>query len=248
MEIRRTPALILKSIDWSETSKILTCFSKDFGKISLMVRGAKRPKSNFRGLCEPLHHIDLIYDFKEQRDLNIVREIDLNTNYSDALSQKYEHFYYTLGLMELLDVCLEDSDANQEIFLSIIKSLDSIKSCKHPESFFFKFYLELIHFLGYQFSFKTCGSCGMDLSDTFQYQIEYGIVCRNCENELIANQINQKMFACFKTIQLIEYDNLDKISINKKLQSDMLHIINSFVNYHLNTKIRLKSLSYILNT
>ena len=74
MEIRHTPALILKSIDWSETSKILTCFSKEFVKISLMVRGAKRPKSSFRGLCEPLHHIDLIYDFKELRDLNSIRK------------------------------------------------------------------------------------------------------------------------------------------------------------------------------
>ena len=40
---------------WRETSLIVEVFTRDFGRMALVARGAKRPTSQFRGCCRPLH-------------------------------------------------------------------------------------------------------------------------------------------------------------------------------------------------
>ena len=248
MELRETSAIILKSVDWSETSKILTCFSESYGKISLLARGAKRPKSHFRGLCEPLNEVEFIYDHKSTRDVDIIREMDLKHNLTDKISNKFNHLYYSLALTELIDRLIQSNDVNKDVYCEFKSLLRIIKDIKHPESYFFKFYLTLISHLGYHFDFKTCGSCHEPLIQRYQYQIAYGVVCNNCENSMLDNRMSQQMFACFDAIQTLTYNTLDKVSINIQLQKEMLNILHDYIAYHLGIKLNLKSLSLVLNT
>lgn len=44
--ITHTQAIILKSVDYQESSKILTVLSQKHGKIALIARGVKRLKVN----------------------------------------------------------------------------------------------------------------------------------------------------------------------------------------------------------
>ena len=44
--IINTPAIVLKSFPYGDTSLIARCFSKDNGKISLIIKGARSKKSS----------------------------------------------------------------------------------------------------------------------------------------------------------------------------------------------------------
>ena len=44
-----TAAIVLKSIDFQESSKIVTLLTPEHGKIAVMVRGCRKPKSKFAG-------------------------------------------------------------------------------------------------------------------------------------------------------------------------------------------------------
>ena len=43
--IAQTPAIVLKSFPYGETSIIARCFSRNYGKISLIVKGARTKKN-----------------------------------------------------------------------------------------------------------------------------------------------------------------------------------------------------------
>ncbi|MFN5395348.1 MAG: DNA repair protein RecO, partial [Planctomycetota bacterium] len=45
MSLEKTDAIVLKTVEWSETSLVVTLFTKDFGKISAIAKGARRLKS-----------------------------------------------------------------------------------------------------------------------------------------------------------------------------------------------------------
>jgi len=47
------PGLVLHATPWRETSLIVECFTRDYGRVALVARGAKRPTSQFRGLLAP---------------------------------------------------------------------------------------------------------------------------------------------------------------------------------------------------
>ena len=48
------PAFVLHRYDWSESSLILEVFTRRYGRIALVAKGAKRPSSNFRPVLLPL--------------------------------------------------------------------------------------------------------------------------------------------------------------------------------------------------
>jgi len=73
----RTEAVILRSIDYSESSKILTLLSPAHGRISVIAKGARRPKSAFRAHVEPLSHIVAIYADKESRNVQTLSQCDI---------------------------------------------------------------------------------------------------------------------------------------------------------------------------
>lgn len=59
MRVDLTPALILHRRPWRDTSFILEAFSREYGRVGLVAKGARRPKSRWRGLLEPLAALQL---------------------------------------------------------------------------------------------------------------------------------------------------------------------------------------------
>lgn len=55
------PAFILHQYDWSESSLILEVFTRHYGRVALVARGAKKPTSNFRPVLLPLQPLRLTY-------------------------------------------------------------------------------------------------------------------------------------------------------------------------------------------
>ena len=56
-----TDAIVLRTVNYSETSIIVTLFSKESGKIALMAKGARKPKSPFAAQLEPMNILNINY-------------------------------------------------------------------------------------------------------------------------------------------------------------------------------------------
>lgn len=59
MRVELTPALILHRRPWRDTSMIIEAFSRQHGRVAAIAKGARRAKSRWRGLLEPLSAVDL---------------------------------------------------------------------------------------------------------------------------------------------------------------------------------------------
>src|SRR5215203_6042910 len=55
------PAYVLHRYDWSESSLILDVFTRHYGRVALVAKGAKRPSSNFRPVLLPLQPLQLAF-------------------------------------------------------------------------------------------------------------------------------------------------------------------------------------------
>src|ERR1700732_916679 len=47
MSTEKATALVLRTTDWSETSKIATLWTREFGKVRILAKGGRRLQSNF---------------------------------------------------------------------------------------------------------------------------------------------------------------------------------------------------------
>ena len=77
MPLCKTEVIVLKSINYGETSKILTLYSRTSGKISVIAKGARNIKSRFGGTLEPINYLAIVFYEKESRNIQYLSQVDI---------------------------------------------------------------------------------------------------------------------------------------------------------------------------
>ena len=95
-------AIVLKTIPYGDSSIISRLFTEDQGKITVMAKGAWRPKKTTGPLLEPMNHIHLQYYHKNSRDIQILKDVELIHQFS-ILRSKLDKIILGQTVVEALD-------------------------------------------------------------------------------------------------------------------------------------------------
>lgn len=131
MAIQKTDAVLLRKKDLRETSLILTFFTRDFGKVHGVLKGARgaRARSNVNPLFFSLEEI--VFYEKKKSDLFIISQCEAQETFLNILKEwgRASIAYY---LLELVDVFTEPGQKTEEIFEDLLNSLRSLDNKKEP--------------------------------------------------------------------------------------------------------------------
>lgn len=149
-DLLRDQGVVLRVIPFSETSLILTVFTKQRGKVGLMAKGARRKVKNGTTLTlEPCYEIEAVWAHKETRELQLVREFSL-VNSHFGVRDSLESFVYAHAVIELLLRCVTDDDPHPDLFMAAsqtLKMCETRATAKLPV--LWKFELILLSQLGF---------------------------------------------------------------------------------------------------
>tara|TARA_Y100000591_G_scaffold318776_1_gene330087 strand:+ start:651 stop:1337 length:687 start_codon:yes stop_codon:yes gene_type:complete len=148
--IVNTPAIVLKSFSYGESSLIARCFSEKNGKVSLIIKGAKKNKSPKAPYFQPFCYIDIIYNYKLNRDLQILSKVNFRQYWSKILDDLYR-VSLAISILELTDKTMPDNDPNPVLFLTLKKVLKAFNNTLIDPKILFWFYeCALLNNLGFQ--------------------------------------------------------------------------------------------------
>jgi DNA repair protein RecO (recombination protein O) len=163
--ITRTDAVVLKSMKYRDSSKIVTFYSRRFGKIKGIAKGARQMKSKFGAALEPLSAVSLILYKKDQRELQLISQCDLLKTYKNIHSE-LDRLAVGLSIIELLNQLTHDEEGNDALYTLLVQSLDELERAqKHFMNFFLAFELRCASVLGFMPSLDACKGCGRKLDD-----------------------------------------------------------------------------------
>jgi DNA repair protein RecO (recombination protein O) len=77
MNIERTAGVVLRVRPLTETSLIVHWLTRDFGRVATVAKGARRPKSTFRGQIDLFYLTDMTFSRSRRSDLHTLREVRL---------------------------------------------------------------------------------------------------------------------------------------------------------------------------
>jgi DNA repair protein RecO (recombination protein O) len=131
MAIQKTEAILLKKRDLRETSLILTFFTRDFGKVNGVLKGARgsRARSNANPLFFSLDQI--VFYEKKKSDLFIVSQCEAQQIFLNVLKD-WDRAAVAYYILELVDVFTEPGMSMEDIFEGLLCSLMSLNSDKEP--------------------------------------------------------------------------------------------------------------------
>lgn len=119
--LNKSEGIVLKSIDYGETHKIVTIFTNRYGKLSTIARGAKKPRSRMAAITQPFVKSDFLLDIK--KGLSVIKQGQIvnpfrairediiktaNASYISELTDKFlDPFNVELTLYEQFDHTLK---------------------------------------------------------------------------------------------------------------------------------------------
>jgi DNA repair protein RecO (recombination protein O) len=147
--IVRTEAVTLRTFRYGETSLIASLFTRYAGRISVLARGARGPKSRFGATLQPMSYTEILYSYKATRSLQTLREASHVVRFP-ALSAELSRVTPALRMVELVSSLTEEGEPNVALFNLLTQSLQGANAAPgRPENALFYFELRLAELLGF---------------------------------------------------------------------------------------------------
>ena len=240
----KTPAFVLYSIRWSESSKIVHLFTSEKGYVKAIARGALRPKSPFRGTLENLNHIEVILNIKEGRGLQLVSQVSLLNPFSNV-RDNLEATAIAFAISELLRAVVHENEASQPLFQFTIRTLEELNASVTSSSILFliRYLLYLSEFLGFGWNLKVCSSC-KKIPQKFPLRAEIvngSVYCRDCVSQTILKTVplSSDQWQLLQQLQQASPTTLIKPDIPSQ---PLIDLLLSHLSYHTEQNLQLKSL------
>lgn len=183
--IVRTDGVILKSMDFRDSSRILTVYTRDFGKQSLLAKGVRGPRSRLAGVTGSLNYVTLVFYRSEQRDLQLLSQCDTVRPWR-ALMDSLEAMAAAMAICELLNVVVQGEEEHAALFDLLVGSLDAVNGATQNQvNVLYLFEIRLLDLLGFRPELRLCGRCGKAIREgdegTLAVDVGRGMVaCGNC--------------------------------------------------------------------
>ncbi len=183
MALIETEGVILKSYNLSDADKIVVFMCQKEGIIRGVAKGARRLKSKFGGSLEPFSVVNIIYFQNDERELVSIRSIDLEKSYFKSAGniEFLQKFGY---LAELLIEFSPPHDPNERLYKMAKVCLETGSELNGSlEMVALYFELWLLRLGGYLPIWDICKICkeNIDLNKPANLQVDFQIVCNNCQ-------------------------------------------------------------------
>ena len=122
MSIHKTEAIVLNRRDFRETSIIVNFYTRDFGKLSGILKGIKEEPTKFASTLEPFSFNDIIFYKKRNSSLHLVSQCDIKNNF-DIMRRNISRIGLASVMMELIGAIMPLEDKNEEVFDLVLTSL-----------------------------------------------------------------------------------------------------------------------------
>lgn len=142
----KTEAIVLKTADLGEADRLLTIYTKEFGKIQVAARGVKKLESKLRYHLEPLNYSHLI--LVEGKNFKIVKDAILIDQFL-PMRKDLERIKIAYKIVNLIDELIvgEEKDENiWELILATFRDINVGDAISRIEKVFKD---ELLRLLGY---------------------------------------------------------------------------------------------------
>jgi len=235
--IQKVRGIVLHHIKYGDTSIIVHLYTDLYGRQSVIVKGARGKRKNRKiSLYHPLAQLDLELYYKENRDLQLIREAQAIVPLQGIMSDPIKNTV-SLFLAEVLYRCLRENESNPALFDYLLNSIQMFDLIEEGVSLFHIHFLSnLTRFLGFRPSLpKSEGDYWFDL-ETGSFSITRPIHIM---------RMNPELSALIIRLLNIPGDQLGSINISRINRNLLIEKLLFYYSLHMEGMGEIKSFSVL---
>lgn len=210
---------------------MVTLFTRDFGKLTGLAKGARRPKGPFESALDLLSLVRLMVIRKSGDVLDLLTEAKLERRFR-AASRELSRLYAGYYVAELLIDLTHDDDPHPELFDAAVVALAGLDGDAQVATTLLRFELAALRILGHQPSLELCAGCGELVPDQPRTPfglIAGGVLCQRCrEGKRLVVSLSREARAAL--IQEFEAADLPA-EIDRQVRGEMRGVLNQYLSH-----------------
>ncbi|MBF0483523.1 MAG: DNA repair protein RecO [Candidatus Omnitrophica bacterium] len=240
-----TDGIVLRTFDYRETSKIATFFTRDQGKISGVMKGIRKDPRKFGSSVDRFSVNGLVYYEYRNSNLHLISQCDLK-QYFFKLREVYRKNVAANYSLELVDVIMPVESPNKEIYDLMLDYFNTLEVSDDIDKLVHAFQIKVLLHSGFRPHIDSCVKCGKKVGGKVRFSMRLGgLICERCPTrETSFVIVSRGAIASMLFIESHKWDQCIKLKLHKNIQQELKFILNNFLVYHLEKRIR--SLKFLM--
>ena len=228
--IVRTDAVVLRAMEYGETSQIVTLFTRRHGRVTVMAKGARRPKSRFGSALQPMAYVQVVYYYKPGRGLQTLKET-AHVELLNGIAGSMEKITAGLRIVELVRALTEEEEPSPLLFTVLVQALLALDAAAERSANVLPYFqLRLAAVLGFSPDIQR---------DAVQALEDYGILALDSgavapvgsdpKSGVRASRAALRAFAIFARADL---DTVMRMNMDATLRGEVGRLVEAYVRHH----------------
>nr|WP_280875113.1 MULTISPECIES: DNA repair protein RecO [unclassified Paenibacillus] len=233
----RVQGIVIRSMDYGEGNKIITLFTREQGKMSVVARGAKKVKSRFGSSAQLFTYGDYLF-FKSSQlgTLNHAEIIEAFHKIREDL-HKAAHASY---LAELTDRMMGDQEGQPYLFDQLKASLQAIQEEKDLQIIGHLYEMKMLMHAGYTPELENCVVCRENSSPAVAISVGMGgVLCERCLlRDPAAVRLTPGAYKLLRLFVQMDARRLGQIDVKPQTKQLLKQIMRSYFDTHAGVKLK----------
>ncbi len=148
MDTERAEGIVLRRQSVTESSLLVTWYTREFGKLKTLAKGARRPKGPFQGKIDLFYCDEIVFLPSRQSDLHLLHDCYLEEPHA-RLRESVESLSAASYVCELVEMATEREDPNVRIYALLVAILDALGRRKNNAVLLIWFEIQLLAAAGW---------------------------------------------------------------------------------------------------
>lgn len=178
----KTSAIVLRTMDYGESDRIVTFFTSDYGKLKGIAKGARNSRKRFVNTLDPFCCSELLFSQRRPDTLAFLEGCDMIDHYGDIRTH-LEKTVFASYLIELVDAFTLEGKKNSALYELLQDFLGLMNRTDTPAGMARFIEIRLLKLIGYDPVLDRCVGCQAPITSTNGYQFQSlagGLKCSAC--------------------------------------------------------------------
>ncbi|ASS76081.1 DNA repair protein RecO [Tumebacillus algifaecis] len=228
--MKKVEAIVLRTVDYGESNKILTLLSDTHGKFGAMARGAKKPQSQLNSISQPFAYGMYMVAIGEGRGMGTIIQAELHESFR-AIREDLFKAAYASYVVELADRFVEEREPSQGVFLLVLTMLTHLEDGKDPEILVRLCEMKMLDLAGIRPELHHCAHCYKPLMQAVRFSIIHGgPLCGDCHHsDERAIWIKPVTLKLLQTFQGMDVRRLGDIKVGNDVRLQLGKVMKQYI-------------------
>jgi len=256
MAILKAEGIVIRTMRFGETSKLVTFFTREHGLVKVIAKGSRATKSRFGAALEVPTVARIIYYDKETRDLQTLSHAEVSEYFPD-LHDDLKKWGLACVCCELVNRSQKGTESKSSLYPILLHTLQAMNQAKEPELFLWGFQMKLLGVLGVAPNLQTCLNCGRRPPAMVNGQPRPheklcdfnvprgGFLCDRCSQESGVLRLSTETMRLLTGFQTLHPGKLSHLQPSSAAKKEIENFFRAYFSFHLEEIGVLTSMKFV---